>query len=56
MKLAGDGFLPEPPTTVDLGDRAGVAALRNVFSFCVATRRTNLAARDYRRWFCEKQH
>ena len=56
MKLAGDGFLPEPPTTVDFGDRADVAALRNVFSFCVATRRTNLAARDYRRWFCEKQH
>ena len=33
---------------------SGRARLRHVWAFCAATRRTNLAARDYRRWFCAK--
>ena len=54
MKLADDGFLPEPPVAVDYPE--STKTKRNVFSFCIATRRTNLAARDYRRWFCEQSH
>ena len=57
MRLDADGFLPEPSATVDaaaLTGTSGRARLRNVWAFCAATRRTNLAARDYRRWFCAK--
>ena len=57
MRLDEDGFLPEPSATVDaaaLTGTSGRARLRNVWAFCAATRRTNLAARDYRRWFCAK--
>ena len=50
LKLVGnDRLLPEPPdnlTTVTRSD------LRNIFAHCAATRATNQAARDYRRWFC----
>lgn len=58
MRLDDAGFLPEPPTTVDahlLSGGSGRAKLRNMFSFCAATRLTNLAARDYRRWFCARR-
>ena len=57
MRLDADGFLPEPSATVDasvLTGTSGRARLRHVWAFCAATRRTNLAARDYRRWFCAK--
>ena len=57
MRLNADGFLPEPSATVDasvLTGTSGRARLRHVWAFCAATRRTNLAARDYRRWFCAK--
>ena len=57
MRLDAAGFLPEPKATVDaaaLTGTSGRARLRHVWAFCAATRRTNLAARDYRRWFCEK--
>ena len=32
------------------------ANLRNIFAHCAATRATNQAAKDYRRWFCEVEH
>jgi hypothetical protein len=54
MRLAADGFLPEPPTAVD--SRGSKKELRNIFMNCVSTRATNQAARDYRRWFCEVSH
>ena len=49
MKLDARGFLPEPPR--DLAATT-TKELRHIFSHCVATRQTNQAARDYRRWFC----
>ena len=53
MKLADDGFLPEPPLDVKATTKN---QLRNIFSHCVATRATNQAARDYRKWFCSATH
>jgi len=53
MHLGPDGFLPDPPTVVK-ADSA--TQLRNNFMNCVATRGTNQAARDYRKWFCEADH
>jgi hypothetical protein len=53
MRLTKEGFLPEPSpqlTVVKLNQ------LRNVFSHCTATRSTNKAAADYRRWFCSVSH
>ena len=50
MKLV-DGFLPEPPFDVKATTRA---ELRHTFAHCTATRKTNQAARDYRKWFCSK--
>jgi len=55
MQLGADGFLPEPPHFVDTNGGAK-QKLRNTFCHCVATRATNQAARDYRKWFCEAQH
>ena len=52
MKLDANGFLPEPGT--DANARGSTKTKRDLFSFCVATRATNAAARDYRRWFCEE--
>ena len=53
MRLDDAGFLPEPSYP---GSTPGNKnALRHAFAHCVATRRTNLAARDYRQWFCAKQ-
>ena len=49
MWLDADGFLPEPPNTTQA---TSTSDLRHVFSNCVATRATNRAARDYRKWFC----
>ena len=54
MHLGEDGFLPEPPTLVSA--HGSIPQLRHNFANCVATRATNQAARDYRRWFCEAQH
>ena len=51
MKLDAAGFLPEPPAESDAA--GSTKTKRNLFSFCTATRATNRAARDYRRWFCE---
>ena len=53
MKLGEDGFLPEPP--LDLRAKSK-GSLRNMFSHCQATRMTNQAARDYRKWFCSVEH
>ena len=53
LKLTKKGFLPEPPTDLKAKSKA---ELRNTFSHCTATRATNQAARDYRRWFCEAKH
>ena len=51
MFLNKDGFLPEP----DIHSVATTKEdLRNIFSHCFATRGTNKAARDYRRWYCEE--
>ena len=53
MKLTDAGFLPEPP----LGLTATTQKqLRSIFGHCVATRATNQAARDYRKWFCSAAH
>lgn len=52
MKLVGDGFLPEPSPLLVANSRKD---LRGIFSHCAATRATNQAARDYRRWFCDAQ-
>lgn len=49
MRLTAEGLLPEPPATVVASN---LKELRNVFSHCTATRATNRAALDYRRWFC----
>jgi len=49
MRLTAEGLLPEPPVDVVA---SGLKELRNVFSHCTATRATNRAALDYRRWFC----
>ena len=49
MKLDALGFLPEPPHDLEA---TTTKELRHIFSHCVATRQTNQAARDYRRWFC----
>lgn len=54
MHLGEDGFLPEPPTQVSA--HGSIHQLRHNFANCVATRATNQAARDYRRWFCEVDH
>jgi hypothetical protein len=54
MHLNAEGFLPEPPTNVNA--QGSVTEFRNIFSNCVATRGTNQAAVDYRRWFCEVSH
>lgn len=53
LKLDAEGFLPEPPTHLVATKKAH---LRNIFAHCAATRATNQAARDYRRWFCEADH
>jgi hypothetical protein len=53
MKLDSDGFLPDPPSQVNASN---INELRHIFSNCVATRLTNQAAKDYRRWFCEVSH
>lgn len=49
MKLGVDGLLPEPPVNLKAESKK---SLRNIFSHCSATRATNQAAKDYRRWFC----
>jgi hypothetical protein len=54
MHLTSEGFLPEPPTSVN--PNGDIKEFRNIFSNCVATRATNQAAIDYRRWFCEVSH
>ena len=54
MHLNSDGFLPEPPISVD--SHGNVKEFRNIFMNCAATRATNQAAKDYRRWFCEVSH
>ena len=54
MALDENGFLPDLPTTIDAHDSK--KALRNIFATCVATRATNQAAKDYRRWFCDIEH
>jgi hypothetical protein len=49
--LGADGLLPEP----NIHSVAhNVMELRNIFSYCFATRGTNQAARDYRAWYCEQ--
>jgi hypothetical protein len=51
MKLVGaEQLLPEPQQ--DLRAAARKPNLRNIFAHCAATRATNQAAKDYRRWFC----
>jgi len=50
MRLTSEGLLPEPPTTLRAN---GVKDLRNVLSHCTASRATNRAALDYRKWFCD---
>ncbi len=54
MFLNKEGLLPEPPVFVDAHNSK--RELRNIFMNCVATRGTNQAARDYRRWFCDVSH
>jgi hypothetical protein len=54
MHLTAEGFLPDPPTSVSA--HGSLKEFRNIFSNCVATRSTNQAAVDYRRWFCEVSH
>jgi hypothetical protein len=51
MHLTEQGFLPEPPVSVDA--HGSKKEFRNIFSNCVSTRATNQAAADYRRWLCE---
>ena len=53
LRMNKDGFLPEPPTDLVATKKAN---LRNMFAHCAATRATNQAAKDYRRWFCEVEH
>lgn len=53
MWLNEDGFLPPPPPKLVANSKK---ELRNIFANCVATRATNQAAMDYRRWFCEADH
>ena len=53
LKLDKEGFLPEPPPHLVAAKKAH---LRNIFAHCAATRATNQAAKDYRRWFCEVEH
>ena len=48
------GLLPEPPIHVNSYNK--VMELRNIFMNCVATRSTNQAAKDFRKWFCEVSH
>ena len=54
MFLNKEGLLPEPPVFVDA--HGSKRELRNIFMNCVATRATNQAARDFRRWFCDVSH
>lgn len=54
MVLNEEGFLPEPPNSIDA--KGSLIELRHIFSNCVATRATNQAARDFRKWFCEVSH
>jgi len=49
MKLGPDGLLPEPPIDLKANTKK---SLRSIFSHCSATRATNQAAKDFRRWFC----
>lgn len=51
MHLGSNGLLPDPPHHVSSNGKT--KELRNIFSNCVATRATNQAASDYRKWFCE---
>jgi len=53
MRLTKEGFLPEPSPQVTAEK---LNQLRNIFSHCTATRSTNKAAADYRRWFCSVSH
>eukprot|EP00613_Pedinella_sp_CCMP2098_P022131 CAMPEP_0171688796 /NCGR_PEP_ID=MMETSP0991-20121206/4101_1 /TAXON_ID=483369 /ORGANISM="non described non described, Strain CCMP2098" /LENGTH=573 /DNA_ID=CAMNT_0012276791 /DNA_START=28 /DNA_END=1749 /DNA_ORIENTATION=+ len=53
MKLGPDGLLPEPPIHIKATSKS---ELRSVFSHCLATRATNQAAKDYRKWFCNAKH
>jgi len=52
MTLDSNGFLPEPDIHTVAKTRDD---LRHTFSHCFATRGTNRAARDYRRWFCSEK-
>ena len=54
MHLGSNGLLPEPPVSIDAEGKRD--QLRHIFMNCAATRFTNQAALDYRKWFCEVKH
>jgi len=56
LSLSLSLFRCRPDVSLFSTQASSKTSLRNIFSHCVATRATNQAARDYRRWFCDADH